>query len=116
MGPFCVWNHFDRKQQVGRALDFIDDGSVETTNETDGIGSRGGQDGLIVQRDIAAASSPFFRTSVVFPARRQGYLKGLVLPGAQGNAYTCLIPILRQLEVSNMIIGSQQFARWESMR
>jgi hypothetical protein len=42
-------------QQLGRALDFVDDHPVKTADESGGIGLRSGEDRLVVQRDVAAA-------------------------------------------------------------
>jgi len=42
-------------QQLGRALDFVDDRPVKTADESGGIGLRSGEDRLVVQRDVAVA-------------------------------------------------------------
>ena len=77
----------DRQQQVGRALDFVDDGSVQAANEAGRIGLGGLKHRLIVERDIGPTGVPHFsdERGLAGPARshdqdHRGIRKGFLRP------------------------------------
>ncbi len=48
----------DRQQQVGRTLDFIDDGLVQSANEANRIGLRSIERRLVVEGDVSPPRFP----------------------------------------------------------